>query len=295
MASPVIDVPAVPDAPPVPRRKPTRPMRVVVKVLKRVVPLALGIYLGITFPVVGWVLLAFVACGLIDVLRNSPRRLSTIDRYFAGNGVFTWLLAPFNLLVDLLCLPYRNRGVYKLDDLPPGHRAEIQTLIDAAHKRNLIGLLEEKMAGKKRGMIFFRWYGKKLPTTVDVPEFHAEYKHLRTIGVSIFNKKQSTGKHFGPLRLTLRVLYNVNPVDDPNVYIEVGGRTHRWRDNPLFVFDDTLEHRSVNEADAVRYCLFVDILRPSPLRPLLSGILTAVRLVVVPFRAMFYRHWSFIR
>lgn len=277
------------------KRKRHPAVRIVVKVLKRVVPLALGIWLGVTFPVVGYVLLAFVACGLLDVMRNTQRTLATVDRYFAGNGVFTWLLSPFNLLMDLLCLPHWNKGVYKLEDLPAGHQEEIKALVDAAHRRNLIGLLEEKLGEKRRGMIFFKWYGKDLPTSVDVPEYHAKYKYIRTIGVSIFNKRQSTGRHYGPLRVTLRVLYNVNPVDSPDVYIEVGNRVHRWRDNPLFVFDDTLQHQSVNEADAVRYCLFVDMLRPSPWPWLLSGILTAIRLVIAPFRAVFYGHWSFIR
>lgn len=277
------------------KRQRSQTVRIVVKVLKRVVPLALGIWLGVLFPVVGYVLLALVACGLLDVLRNTQRSVATLDRYFAGNGVFTWLLSPFNLLMDLLCLPYWNRGVYKLDDLPPGHQEEIKTLIDAAHKRNLIGLLEEKLGEKKRGMIFFKWYGKDLPTSVEMPEYHAKYKYIRTIGVSIFNKKQSTGRHYGPLRVTLRVLYNINPVDSPDVYIEVGNKVHRWRDNPLFIFDDTLQHQSVNEADAVRYCLFVDMLRPSPWPWLMGGILTAIRLLIAPFRAIFYGHWSFIK
>ena len=100
---------------------------------------------------------------------------------------------------------------------------------------------------------------------------------------------------YGPLRVTLRVLYNINPVDDPNVYIEVGDKVHRWRDDPLFIFDDTLQHQSVNESDAVRYCLFVDILRPTPWRPLFAGILTCIRWVMAPVRRVFYGHWSIIK
>jgi len=34
--------------------------------------------------------------------------------------------------------------------------------------------------------------------------FHQNFKYLRTIGVSIFNTKSSTAKHFGPLWITLR-------------------------------------------------------------------------------------------
>jgi len=113
--------------------------------------------------------------------------------------------------------------------------------------------------------------------------------------VSIFNKRQSTGKHYGPLRLTLRVLYNVNDITDPNVYIRVGNHTHRWAEKKLFIYDDTLQHKSVNESDGVRYCLFVDILRPSPVPRVLGAILAAVRVTMTPFRAVFYGHWTFIR
>ena len=233
--------------------------------------------------------------GFVDVLRNSPRTIKTMDRYFAGNGVFTWLLSPFNLLMDLLCLPYRNRGIYRLQDLPQGYQSEIQSLIDAAADRNLVGLLESKMQEKKRGMIFFKWYGTNIPGSVDMPEYHQPFKYIRTIGVSIFNKKQSTGEHFGPLRVTLRVLYNINDIDNKNVYIKVGDKTHYWQENKLFIFDDTLQHQSCNESDAMRYCLFVDILRPSPFPWLLSGVLTGIRLMMAPLRAIFYKHWTVIK
>lgn len=260
--------------------------RIAKKTLKRVVPLGLAVYF------VPWLLLVYVTVGLIDVLRNSQRTLRTVDRYFAGNGVFTWLLSPFNLLMDLLCLPYLNRGIYRLADLPAGYRSEIQTLIDAAADRNLVGMLESKMKEKKRGMIFFKWYGQNVATSVDMPEYHAPFRYIRTIGVSIFNKRQSTGEHFGPLRVTLRVLYNINDIDNKNVYIRVGNQTHYWQDEKLFIFDDTLQHQSCNESDAMRYCLFVDILRPTPFPWLLSGILTAIRWVMAPVRAAFYKHWT---
>jgi aspartyl/asparaginyl beta-hydroxylase (cupin superfamily) len=263
--------------------------RIVKKTLKRVVTFALAIYF------IPWVLLGYVALGLIDVLRNRPRSLRTIDRYFAGNGVFTWLLSPFNLLMDLFCLPHYNRGIYQLKDLPKGYQDEIHTLIDAAHNRDLVGQLESKLGEKKRGMLFFKWYGKNVPASVEVPQYHQEFKYIRTIGVSIFNKKSSTGEHFGPLRVTLRVLYNVNDIDTKNVYIRVGDRTHYWQESKLFIFDDTLQHQSCNESDRVRYCLFVDVLRPSPWPWLMSGILTGIRLLMAPARAVFYKHWTIIK
>lgn len=264
-------------------------LRTFKKALKRTVPPLLALYF------IPWIFLTYVVMGFVDVLRNSPRTIWTMDRYFAGNGVFTWLLSPFNLLMDLFCFPYWNRGIYRLQDLPKCYQSEIQTLINAAADRNLVGLLESKMQEKKRGMIFFKWYGTNIPGSVDMPEYHQPFKYIRTIGVSIFNKKQSTGEHFGPLRVTLRVLYNINDIDSRNVYIKVGDKTHYWQENKLFIFDDTLQHQSCNESDAMRYCLFVDILRPSPFPWLLSGVLTGIRLLMAPLRAVFYKHWTVIK
>ena len=266
-----------------------RLLRTFKKALKRTVPPILALYF------IPWIFLTYVVMGFVDVLRNSPRTIKTLDRYFAGNGVFTWLLSPFNLLMDLFCLPYWNRGIYRLQDLPEGYQSEIQTLINAAADRNLVGLLESKMQEKKRGMIFFKWYGTNIPGSVDMPEYHQPFKYIRTIGVSIFNKRQSTGEHFGPLRVTLRVLYNINDIDSRNVYIKVGDKTHYWQENKLFIFDDTLQHQSCNESDAMRYCLFVDILRPSPFPWLLSSVLTGIRLMMAPLRAIFYKHWTVIK
>lgn len=276
-------------APPARPVRRVRPFRLAKKVVKRVIPAALAVYF------IPYLFAGYFALGLLDVLRNRRRTLSTLDRYFAGNGVFTWLLAPFNLLMDVLCLPYWNRGIYRLTDLPAGHQAEIKALIEAAHRRDLVGALAEKMAGKKRGMIFFKWYGKNLQSSVDVPEFHQKFRYIRTIGVSVFNKRQSTGKHFGPLRITLRVLYNINDLQGRSAYIKVGGRTNYWSENKLFIFDDTLQHQSVNDSDDLRYCMFVDILRPTLVPWLTSRLLTAVRLGMSPVRAIFYGHWTFLK
>jgi beta-hydroxylase len=256
---------------------------------KRAVPVALAVYF------IPAVFAAYVALGLIDFARNRRRTLAALDRYFAGNGVFTWLLAPFNLLLDVLCLPYLNRGVYALADLPVPYQGEIKALIDAAHRSDLVGKLQAKVGDRRRGMIFFKWYGKNVQTSVHVPEFHQRYRYIRTIGVSIFNTRQSTGKHFGPLRVTLRVLYNVNDIASDDVYIQVGRHVHRWRADKLFIFDDTLQHKSCNESDEVRYCLFVDILRPSLIPGVMSGILTVVRVAAARFNAAFYQHWTFIK
>jgi beta-hydroxylase len=264
-------------------------IRIGKKALKRLVPL------GLALVFIPKLLAFYVCCGLIDVLRNRRRTLSTLDRYFAGNGLCTWLLSPFNLVMDVLSLPYRNRGVYKIGDLPETHQEEIRSIITAAHESRLVERLESKMEGQKRGMIFFKWYGKNLQTSVDVLEFHRPYRFIRTIGVSIFNKRQSTGKHYGPLRVTLRVLYNINTIDSRDVYIKVGNHTHFWKDEKLFIFDDTLQHQSCNESDGVRYCMFVDILRPTRFPRLTSAILSGVRLVIARFNSAFYKNWTFLK
>jgi beta-hydroxylase len=259
------------------------------KAAKRIIPLALALYfIPAQFAV-------FASFGLLDFMRNQARKLSSFDRYFAGNGVFTWLLSPLNLVLDLLCLPYWNKGIYKLTDLPVGYQDEIKSMMDAAQRGDLVGKLAAKMDEHKRGMIFFKWYGKNVQTSIDVPEFHRPYKYIRTIGVSVFTKKQSTGKHFGPLRITLRVLYNINQIDSDKVYIKVGTHTNYWRENKLFIFDDTLQHQSCNQSDAVRYCMFVDILRPSLVPGVMSAILSGVRVLMARVNYAFYKHWAFIK
>jgi aspartyl/asparaginyl beta-hydroxylase (cupin superfamily) len=259
------------------------------KVTKRIVPLALAIYF------VPILLAIYFGLGLLDFLRNKKLTLGTLDRYFFGNGFFTWLLSPFNLLMDVLALPYLNKGIYQLTDLPRPYQDEINSMIEAALQSDLVNKLEEKMKGTKRCMIFFKWYGNNVQSSIDVPEFHRDYKYIRTIGVSIFNTKQSTAKHFGPLRVTLRVLYNINDITSDKVYIEVGNHINYWRKKKLFIFDDTLQHKSCNQSDEVRYCMFVDILRPSLIPRLMSMVLACVRMVIARFNFAFYRHWVFIK
>ncbi len=134
------------------------------KAAKRIIPLALAVYfVPVCFAV-------YAGLGLIDFARNKARKLSSLDRYFAGNGIFTWLLCPFNLLMDVLALPYWNKGVYQLADLPVSHQEEIKEMMEAAHRADLVGKLSSKLDEHKRGMIFFKWYGKNVQTSVDVPD-----------------------------------------------------------------------------------------------------------------------------
>jgi Aspartyl/Asparaginyl beta-hydroxylase len=234
--------------------------------------------------------LFYAICGAYDVSRNKGLNLTTLRRYFIGNGFGTWLLSPFNTLLDLLSLPYVNKGVYRLEDLPPPYQDEVKRLLKIAQEQNLAARLEERAKEFPRTMIFFRWYGVNMDAVLDVPEFHQPWQYIQTIGVSVFNKKVSTSKHFGYLRASLRILYNLNDMKDRSAYIEVGNTTNYWSENKLFIFDDTLLHDSVNETNQTRYCLFVDMVRPTPF----PGVMSGVRLLTRSFKFVYYKNWKIL-
>jgi beta-hydroxylase len=259
--------------------------------LTRVAMVAAVMALAYLFP---WIMLFYVLCGLYDVSRNHNLSLAVLDRYFFGNGLTTWVLSPFNVLMDILALPYINKGIYKLEDLPKPYQDEIKALIDGAYQQDLVGQLQRTADAHARSMFFFKWYDANVNTIVDVPAFHRDYKYIKTIGVSVFNKKESTSKHFGPLRATFRVLYNVNTMDDNSAYIVVGDTTNYWRDSKLFIFDDTLLHQSFNDSDKARYCLFVDIVRPSMVPAVFAGLVTLNRILFRGLNSIFYKKWKII-
>jgi len=238
--------------------------------------------------------LFYAVCGAYDVSRNEGLNFSTLRRYFIGNGVPTWILSPFNTLLDLLSLPYINKGVYRLDDLPPAYQDEVKRLIQIAKEVNLVSQLEERVKEFPRTMVFFRWYGVNVDTFLDVPAFHQPWKYIQTIGVSVFNKKVSTSKHFGFMRASLRILYNLNDMNDHSAYIVVGDKISYWRENKLFIFDDTLLHESVNETDQTRYCLFVDMVRPTPFPGVMRAIVSGIRLLTQSFKFVYYQNWKVI-
>jgi aspartyl/asparaginyl beta-hydroxylase (cupin superfamily) len=240
------------------------------------------------------VVIFYLICGILDISRNKITPF-ILKLYFFGHGAFTWLLSPFNLLMDLLTSPYWNKGVYRLTDLPRAYQAEISTLLKTIDEGNLVEKLDAVLGDENREMMFFKWYGKNLETPLSVPEFHREYKYIRTIGVSVFNRKRSTNKHFGPFRITLRVLYNFGPIPSDDTYIEVRDKKYHWKDNRLFIFDDTLLHQSINETDARRYCAFIDILRPSLIPWLLSPMARFFGALFLRVNHLFYKGWTFIK
>jgi len=238
--------------------------------------------------------LFYAICGAYDVGRNQGLNFSTLRRYFIGNGFLTWVLSPFNTLLDLLSLPYINKGVYRMEDLPPVYQDEVKRLMQIAKEEDLVARLEERAKEFPRTMIFFRWYGVNVQTFLDVPALHQPWKYIQTIGVSVFNKKVSTSKHFGYMRASLRILYNLNDMNDHSAYIAVGDKISYWRENKLFIFDDTLLHSSVNETNQARYCLFVDMVRPTPFPGVMRAVMLGIRLLTQSFKFVYYQNWKVI-
>jgi aspartyl/asparaginyl beta-hydroxylase (cupin superfamily) len=261
------------------------------KLARKLAIAAIVLVVGLYFiPVIT---LIWVIAGFIDVMRNQRRDLTLFERYFLGNGITTWLLSPFNLLVDLISYP--NKGIWKLSDLPPEWQAELNEILDVFKRRReqIVADIDKAFESGRRGMYVFTWYGK--PSPHNIPEFSKPFRYVKTIAVSVFSGKESTTFHYGPLRLTLRVLYNLTPVRHEGIYIECQGVRHYWHDDPLYIFDDTLMHRSVNELDARRYCVFIDIMRPTPVPGVLSVLISAVSLLVEQFKSVFYKNWKMLR
>jgi hypothetical protein len=238
--------------------------------------------------------LLYAVCGAYDVGRNRGLSLSALRRYFIGNGFPTWVLSPINTVLDLLSLPHVNKGVYRLGDLPLAHQDEVRRLIQIATDANLVGQLEDRAKEFPRTMVFFRWHGIDLNTFMDVPEFRRPWKYIETIGISVFNKRISTSKHFGYMRASLRVLYNLNEMNDRLSYIVVGDTTNYWCESKLFIFDDTLLHESINETDQTRYCLFVDMVRPTPFPAIMRGVISCIRILTQSFKFVYYKNWKLI-
>ena len=264
-----------------------------VKRVRRVA--VLGIFLVPALYFLPVATLIFVACGVLDVSRHKRIRSELIEKYFFGNGIPTWLLSPINLLADLFS--YRNLRRFRLTDLPEEHRAEIQACVRAfVDNGELIKAhVADKLTDTKRAMLTFKWYNA--PQTVDlrIPAFERNYRFIKTIAVSVFNTRERTSWHFGPLRLTFRVLYNLDPVDSRDVFIEVDDKVHYWVDDPLFIFDDTVFHRSINDVDHVRYCLFMDIVRPNYSHKLFDMTVHVASAISGSFKRIFYKNWSFVR
>jgi len=97
------------------------------------------------------------------------------------------------------------------------------------------------------------------------------------------------------VRASMRVLYNINDITDTSAYIIVGDTTHYWRDNKLFIFDDTLQHLSANETDRLRYCMYLDILRPSPFPGIMAAVCALEGWVATKIKLISLTNWTLVQ
>ena len=236
-----------------------------------------------------------LACGVIDVGRHRKLTLSLVEEYFTGRGVLTWFLSPLNLATDLFAR--RLARPVRLEDLPADCRAEVEACVAAflENRDPLKAAIQSHVAGAERVMLTFKWFDKVLPAPLRIPAFEQPFRHVKTIAVSTFGARKKTSWHFGPQRLTWRVLRTLDPIDSDEVFIAVDDHVHRWREQPLFIFDDTMFHQSVNNIDVERYCLFMDIVRPNHFQAGFEAAITAMSVFAGSFRGLFYRNWSFLR
>lgn len=236
-----------------------------------------------------------LACGVFDVSRHQRISYQLIEEYFTGKGLLTWLLSPINLLADLLSR--EPSCAVRFDALPADCRREVETCIAAflANRDAITAAIGPQLASGNRVMLAFRWFGARLNPGLRIAAFEQQFRYVKTIAVSTFAGREKTSWHFGPQRLTYRVLRNLDPLQSPDVYVAIDDRVHHWNAEPLLVFDDTMFHMSVNGVDAVRHCLFIDIIRPNWFHPAYETAVGTMSLAARSFRNIFYRHWSFVR
>jgi aspartyl/asparaginyl beta-hydroxylase (cupin superfamily) len=239
--------------------------------------------------------LVMLACGALDVSRHRKVTFELIEEYFSGRGVLTWLLSPVNLCSDLIAR--RTARPVQLEDLSAECRREVEVCV-AAFLENGARIrqgVQPHIENGGRVMLSFKWFNKALQQELRIPAFEQDFRYVKTIAVSAFANREKTSWHFGPQRLTLRILRTLDPVESDDVFIAVDDHVNYWRRHPLFIFDDTMYHQSVNNIDGVRYCLFMDVVRPNHFQAGFDAAIKAMSLLAGSFRALFYRNWSFLR
>ncbi|CAM5647206.1 hypothetical protein MAUB1S_11189 [Mycolicibacterium aubagnense] len=146
------------------------------------------VLLGLGFYFIPIITLIWLVCGLIDVLRNKKKDQRLFSLYFTGNGMFTWLLSPFNLLIDLIS--YKNWGVWKLEQFPADYQREVNEVLNVFKERRneIIADIDANFGTGRRGMYVYQWYGKH--KIDNVPEFNKDFKYVKTIAVSVFSGRE---------------------------------------------------------------------------------------------------------
>jgi len=233
----------------------------------------------------------YVCCGLIDISRQPHLDRGMLRRYFIKPSIDTWLCAPVNLFFDLISP--KSPLHYQMSDLPEKCQQELRSVLQAfdAHREEIAARC---LAPASRSMLFYRWYDQDLERSI--PEFNQNFSYIKTIGVSTLGPRTETSTHFGPLRITCRALYSFVPIESSEAYIDLIGITRNtWKTDPLFIFDDTLLHHSVNNTDQPRPCAFIDLIRPSYAHWLCERAVDLVGIILAgKAKRIFYRKWTFV-
>ena len=257
----------------------------------------LTIFIAVSFISVAYffpaIAIFYLICAFFDLARNKTLVKNDIKRYFVSYDFITWIASPFNLLTDLLV--WGRPKHLAMDELPAECQDELNTVFNSFDHEEMFDTLKEKVGTHGKGMLFFKWYGVNLDNPFNNEAMQYPFKYIKTIGVSVFNKQSSFGRHFGPLRLTNRVLLNLNPVKHDGIYLEVDGYRHYWHDNPLLIFDDTYIHESHNESEFVRCVMFIDIVRPSKyFSSVIGGCVTLLGYQLFLLRKVNKALWDFL-
>lgn len=266
--------------------------KLISRLIKRIVPISIVTILY--WPVTA----VYAVASVYDVVRQKNKNKGFIfKQYFMVNGALTWMLSPLNMLIDIICLPFVNKQVYKLEQLPRKHREEITEILENTPNKEVSDNLNDLKSTSARTMMFYKWYGYNVENSYPVPLFHKNFERILTIGVSNFKPRSRTTEHFGWFRAGVRVLINIDENADEQAYIDVNNQRHVWKtDGPLFIFDDTVLHQSFNLSEQSRNCLFIDVTRPSLFPFLINGLVKSFGFVttqVPTFRKL--SRWELVK
>jgi len=155
---------------------------------------------------------------------------------------------------DLIRAEYRDI-LKRYDDLAPFQTiSPHQTYISNDDRWRLFFL---KGAG-----IWFRRNCNMMPHTNQILRKHA---YIVSAYVSILGPRKRLNPHVGPYSGVLRLHLALDIPHPRRCYIDVGGKRGYWEEGKCLLFDDTYEHVAVNNTDALRAVLFMDVAKPLPL------------------------------
>ena len=74
--------------------------------------------------------------------------------------------------------------------MPPAWRAEIDEVLGVfrTRKDEIIAEIDKSFESGRRGMYVYKWMGKDNPH--DMAEFKKDFRHLKTIAVSVFSGRK---------------------------------------------------------------------------------------------------------